>query len=243
MVGGSTGIVKHPRRPGLRGQVGHGGSYQREGASFLRCQLHSALCFIGKEVARARSHWEEPHCDQYHPGNDWLALAALRWQSVPSQPQTALGVSPSIQGVSGLVVWSPWDGTPMAAVYLAVCKLYTHRVTDKGQHRRKTQHCSVRVGGGEGDTLKRVYKGLLCVVLQEELFRSEHILHVLPRHKAMRPSNLQEGNSMVFFSRYIEPLTLDWKNLPLTSGKKQENCQPDSPVLEERDLTEGWWDG
>lgn len=28
----------------------------RERASFLRCQLHSSLCFIGKEVARARSH-------------------------------------------------------------------------------------------------------------------------------------------------------------------------------------------
>ena len=51
---------------------------------------------------------------------------------------------------------------------------------------------------------------------------------------------------MVFFFndlRLIEPLTLEWKNLPLTSGKKRENRQPDSPVLEERDLTEGWWDG
>ena len=43
-----TSIVKHPQRLGLRGQVGHGGSYQREGASFLRCQLHSSLCFIWK---------------------------------------------------------------------------------------------------------------------------------------------------------------------------------------------------
>lgn len=43
-----TGIVKHSQRLGLRGQMGHGGSYQREGASFLRCQLHSSLCFIWK---------------------------------------------------------------------------------------------------------------------------------------------------------------------------------------------------
>lgn len=57
----------------------------------------------------------------------------------------------------------------------------------------------------------------------------------------MRPSNLQEGNSMVFFFkdlRLTEPLTLEWTNLPPTSGKKRENRQSDSPVLEERDLTE-----
>ena len=97
------------------------------------------------------------------PSWEWLAgLGVAQIAVSPIAAQTALGVSPSTQGVSGLVVWSPWGGTPMEAVYLALCKLYTHRVTDKGQHQRKTQHCSVRVGGGEGDTLKSIQKPSLC---------------------------------------------------------------------------------
>lgn len=82
--------------------------------------------------------------------------------------------------------------------------------------------------GGEGDTLQGEYKCLLCVVLQEETFSSQHSLHIPPRHKAMRPSNRQEANRMVFSqgskvnrtTSHPDPLR---KNLLLTSGQELEN--------------------
>jgi len=132
-----------------------------------------------------------------------------------------------------LAVWSPCWGASTEAVRATPGKLQTHLVSDKGRHERERERerereSPFKKSRWEGRGTPEKESTTAFCVWSFNPCSSEAALHILPRHKATRPSNQQEATRMVLpqgsqvTGTTSHPATL-MKNLPLTSGQESEN--------------------